>query len=55
MNAEYLKLQMKPKKKIGEEKMNDDEYRLNLDILEEIAGKNNAYADDKKVKTKFLY
>lgn len=36
MNAEFLKSQMKPKKKNNYEKMNDEEYRLNKDILEEI-------------------
>lgn len=52
MNAEFLKLQMRPKKRTNEENMNDEEYRLNLDILEEIAGKTDSH---KMTKTKFLY
>ena len=55
MNAEFLKLQMKPKKKTQEEKMNDEEYRLNRDILEEIAGKTDAPQMEKNTKTKFLF
>ena len=54
MNAEFLKLQMKPVKKIGEQTMNDEEYRLNLDILGEIAGKDDEN-EEKKTKKKFLY
>ena len=54
MNAEFLKLQMKPKKKIPEEKMNDEEYRLNRDILEEIDGRTS-HNTEKNTRKKFLY
>ena len=34
--ADYLKTQMKPRNRNCNEKMNDEEYRLNKDILDEI-------------------
>jgi hypothetical protein len=48
---------MKPKKKTGEEKMNDEEYRLNYDILEKIAEKNdsNSNFDNNNKKTSLLF
>jgi hypothetical protein len=48
---------MKPKKKNHEEKMNDEEYRLNRDILEKIAEKNesNSNLDNKNTKTNFFF
>ena len=36
MHADYLKTQMKPRNRNCNEKMNDEEYRLNKDILDEI-------------------
>jgi len=53
MNAEFLKSQMKPKNKNYYEKMNDEEYRLNKDILEEIITSPNCTSNS-SFKRNFL-
>jgi hypothetical protein len=47
--SEYLKSQMNPKKNIRSDRMDEEEYRLNREILEEIK-----YSPGKSVSKGFL-